>query len=68
MTTVIADCHMTESASEDELRGRAGLVSGVNFLLNRQRHYSAQEPLCESRGGRPGPPSLIVISLRFLWT
>ena len=27
---------MTESASEDELRGRAGLVSGVNFLLNRR--------------------------------
>ena len=37
--------------------GVTGLVSGV---LHR-----AQE-LCESRGGRPGLPSLI--NLRFLWT
>ena len=40
------------------------------FFGARRRHFilvpdRAQE-LCESRGGRPGLPSLI--SLRFLWT
>ena len=32
-----------------------------------ERQARAQE-LCDSRGGRPGLPYLILISLRFLWT
>ena len=39
------------------------VLSVINLLFPAQ--YRVQE-LCESRGGRPGLPSLI--SLRFLWT
>ena len=40
--------------------GRVGDIKG-----ERKRRSRAQE-LCESRGGRPGLPSLV--NLRFLWT
>ena len=45
-------------------------VLGV-WVVNRQHQAGVQQrvkaqELCESRGGRPGPPSLI--NLRFLWT
>ena len=39
-------------------------AGGEKTTKKKQKHIRAQE-LCESRGGRPGLPSLI--SLRFLW-
>ena len=44
----------------DERKYYTALKAAVNFP-----HVRAQK-LCQSRGGRPGLPSLI--SLRFLWT
>ena len=40
--------------------------SRVYVDLNPHAHEPVAQELCESRGGRPGLPSLI--SLRFLWT
>ena len=41
------------------------VVVGSTKQTQQLSRYRAQE-LCESRGGRPGLPSLI--NLRFLWT
>ena len=50
-----------------EQGGGAGLseLDGLNCPVAESFLFRAQE-LCESRGGRPGLPSLI--NLRFLWT
>ena len=53
----------TDSKSTQEVTDTTHIYNHMHPLLDWR--VRAQE-LCESRGGRPGLPSLI--SLRFLWT
>ena len=51
------------------LYGWPGLLSDLKYPICSRTtwvHTRQQQELCESRGGRPGLPSLI--NLRFLWT
>ena len=45
---------------------KPGGFCGRKATLQQQQDVGRAKELCESRGGRPGLPSLI--SLRFLWT
>ena len=61
-----SDCMGTRAQYTSLFTQLLGSSNWYNTLSRAQWASRAAQELCESRGGRPGLPSLI--SLRFLWT